>query len=43
MHLRIFLLETRFNQLSPQKVSFEVFFRNIIGSFRNYWTRAPEN
>ena len=30
MHLRIFLLEARFNQFSPQKVSFEVFFRNII-------------
>ena len=30
MHLSIFLLEARFNQFSPQKVSFEVFFRNII-------------
>ena len=30
MHLCIFLLEARFNQFSPRKVSFEVFFRNII-------------
>ena len=30
MHLCIFLLEATFNQFSPQKVSFEVSFRNII-------------
>ena len=30
MHLCIFLVEPRFNQFSTQKVSFEVFFCNII-------------
>ena len=30
----IFLLEARFNQLSTRKVSFEVFFRNIIRAAR---------
>ena len=30
MHLCIFLVEARFNQFSTQKVSFEVFFCNII-------------
>ena len=34
MHLCIFLLEARFNQFSPQKVSFEVSFRNIIRAAR---------
>ena len=34
MHLCIFLLEARFNQFSTQKVSFEVFFRNIIRAAR---------
>ena len=30
MHLCIFFLEATFNQFSTQKVSFEVFFGNII-------------
>ena len=30
MHLCIFLPEARFNQFSPQKVSFEGFFRNKV-------------
>ena len=34
MHLCIFLLEARFNQSSTQKVSFEVFIRNIIRAAR---------
>ena len=34
MYLCIFLLEARFNQFSSQKVSFEVFFSNIIRAAR---------
>ena len=34
MHVCIFLLEARFNLFSTQKVSFQVFFRNIIRTAR---------
>ena len=43
MHVCIFLLEARFNLFSTQKVSFEVFFRNIIrtAQFSRHVTLHP--